>query len=162
VTPTPSRRALLAARVARLATRVRPLQAGFTRLHARLLRLSRGRWRRSILLAGGQTVLALTTTGRRSGRRRSTPVAYFRDGETYVITAANLGDETPPNWFFNLLANPDAEVEVGGRRLPVRARRAEGEEASRLWAQWVRRLPAAEASRQISGREIPVVVLEPR
>jgi F420H(2)-dependent quinone reductase len=158
----PSARALRLARAARLATRVRPAQAAFTRLHASLLRLSGGRWRRSVLLAGGQTVLSLTTTGRRSGRRRSTPVAYFRDGDDLVVTAANLGDERPPAWFHNLMANPDAEVDVGGRRVAVTARRAEGEERARLWAEWVRRLPGAQASQAISGREIPVVVLEPR
>jgi F420H(2)-dependent quinone reductase len=158
----PSARALRLARLARLVTRARPAQAAFTRLHAWLLRLSRGRWRRSALLAGGQTVLSLTTTGRRSGRRRSTPVAYFRDGDDLVITAANLGDEHPPAWFHNLMANPDAEVDVGGRRVPVKARRAEGEERARLWAEWVRQLPAAQAAQEISGREIPVVVLEPR
>ena len=158
----PSARELRLARMARRATRVRPAQAAFTRLHARLLRLSRGRWRRSILLAGGQTVLPLTTTGRRTGRRRSTTVAYFRQGDDLVITAANLGDERAPAWFHNLMANPEAEVELGGRRIPVKARRAQGEERARLWAEWVRQLPGAQAFQEISGREIPVVVLEPR
>jgi deazaflavin-dependent oxidoreductase (nitroreductase family) len=157
----PSARALRRARLARLATRVRPLQARFTWLHARLLRLFRGRWRRSLLLAGGQPVLALTTTGRRTGRRRSTPVAYMPWGDAYVITAANLGDERPPHWFGNLMANPDAEVHVHGRRQPVRARRAEAGERERLWAEWLHRLPASEAFQEIAGREIPVVVLEP-
>jgi deazaflavin-dependent oxidoreductase (nitroreductase family) len=150
------------ARVTRLVTRPRPIVTRFTRLHARVLRASRGRIRRSRVLAAGLPVLALTTTGRRSGRVRSTVVAYMRVGDAYVVTAANLGSERDPAWFLNLLAHPDAVVELDGRRTDVVARRATGEEGEQLWARWVERLPASETYRRIAGREIPVVVLEPR
>jgi F420H(2)-dependent quinone reductase len=149
------------ARVARLASRPRPLTTRVTRAHAAVLRLSRGRIRRSILLAGGQPVLSLTTTGRRSRRSRSTVVAYMNEGDSFVVTAANLGNERDPAWCLNLEAEPRAVITVEGRRIPVRARRARGEEAERLWARWVERLPAADAARRIAGREIPVIVLEP-
>ena len=148
------------ARLVRLLTRPRAVTTRFTRLHAWILRASRGRIRRSIMLGGGQPVLSLTTTGRRSGRARSTVVAYMRDGDAYVVTAANLGSERDPSWFLNLMADPIAQVEVDGRRSAVRARLATGDEAGRLWQRWVDRLPAAETFRGIAGREVPVVVLE--
>src|SRR2546423_201573 len=125
---------VLLARIGNLAARPRRLATLVTRLHARLLRLTRGRLRRSFLLAAGQPVLVLTTRGRRSGKPRSTPVAYIRDGDRLVVTAANAGLDRPPAWWLNLEADPRAEVEVGGRRTSVRARRAEGEEAQRLYA----------------------------
>jgi len=106
-------------------------------------------------------VLSITTTGRRSGQRHSTVVAYMRDEHRLVVTAANLGHERPPAWFLNLMALPNAEVELEGRRLPVTARRAKGHEAAELWRRWLELLPAADAFRAIAGREIPVVVLEP-
>lgn len=150
------------ARLARLPTRLGPLFTWFTRTHARLLRASRGRIRRSLVFAGGQTVLSLTTTGRRTGRVRSTVVAYMRSGDAYVVTAGNLGSEQNPAWFLNLMTDPHAEIEVDGRRTSVIARRATGEEARRLWRRWVDLLPPAETFREIAGREIPVVVLEPQ
>jgi F420H(2)-dependent quinone reductase len=147
------------ARLARLVTRARPLQTGFSRLHARILRLSRGRIRRSALIGGGQPVLSLTTIGRRSGRRRSTVVAYLQEGGTYFVTAQNLGSERAPAWFLNLEANPAVQVTVGGRTFPARAQRVTGPEADRIWALLVERLPAVEAFREIAGREIPVIAL---
>jgi F420H(2)-dependent quinone reductase len=152
----------LLARMARLLTRPRPLVTRFTRLQAWVLRHSGGRIKRSFLFAGGQPVLSLTTTGRRSGRARSTAVAYMRLGDDYLVTAANLGSERDPAWVLNLVADPRAEIEVEGTRIAVLARVASGEEASQLWQRWTARLPAAETFRVIAGREIPVVVLERR
>jgi F420H(2)-dependent quinone reductase len=151
----------LLARLARLFTRPRPLVTRFTRLQAWVLRHSGGRIRRSFLFAGGQPVLSLTTTGRRSGRVRSTAVAYMRVGDDYVVTAANLGSERDPAWLLNLSADPAVVIEVGGERIAVVARRAGGDEARRLWDLWTERLPAAQTFQGISGRDIPVVVLEP-
>ena len=149
------------ARLVRLLTRPRPLVTRFTRLHALALRASGGRIRRSRLLAGGMPVLSITTTGRRSGEPRSTVIAYMQTGGGLVVTAANLGNEKAPAWYLNLLADPNAEVEVDGRRSPVRARVTADEEADALWAQWLELLPAAEDFQTIAGRRIPVVVLEP-
>ena len=156
-----SRIGRLAARLVRLLTRPRPLVTRFTRLQAWVLRRSRGRIRRSLIFGGGQPVLSLTTTGRRSGRERSTMVAYMRVGADYVVTAANLGNERDPAWFLNLMAEPRARIVVKGRSIAVSARRAAGEEAERLWRLWVERLPAAQTFAGIAGREVPVVVLEP-
>ena len=150
------------ARLVRLATRIRWAQTRVSRAQAWLLRHSRGRMRRSVVLAGGQPVLSLTTTGRRTGEPRSTTVAYLRDGGNLVVFGVNLGNERPPAWILNLDAHPAAEVVVEGRRTGVRARRAHGAERDRLWTAWLERLPATAAFAEIAGREIPVVVLEPR
>jgi deazaflavin-dependent oxidoreductase (nitroreductase family) len=105
--------------------------------------------------------MSLTTTGRKSGKPRSTAVAYFEEGDALVATAANLGNERDPAWALNLQANPRATIVAGGRRLAVRARRARGEERERLWARWVELQPPAKAAAAIAGREIPVFVLTP-
>jgi F420H(2)-dependent quinone reductase len=152
---------LLLARLIKQLSRFRRLQPLVGRFHAFVLRHSRGRLRRSLLLAGGQPVLALTTTGRRSGRRRSTVVAYLRDGDDYAVGAVNLGSDRTPAWCLNLLANPDAEIEVDGERRRVRAREAKGEEAERLWAGFFDQLPAIRNSLRLAQRHVPMMVLEP-
>jgi F420H(2)-dependent quinone reductase len=151
----------LLARIARLAGRPRWLATRVSRLHAAVLRRSGGRIRRSWAFALGQPVMSLTTTGRRSGQPRSTAVAYFREGDALVTTAANLGNVRDPAWALNLDANPEAAVTVNGELRRVRARRASGEERERLWARWVELQPPARGVAAIAGREIPVFVLEP-
>jgi deazaflavin-dependent oxidoreductase (nitroreductase family) len=150
---------MLLARFIRLFGKPRAISTRISRLHAAILRASRGRIRRSWALALGQPVMSITTTGRKSGEPRSTAVAYFKDRDAVVITAANLGNERHPAWALNLQTNPRATIVVGGRRLAVRARRARGEERERLWARWVELQPAAKAAAAIAGREIPVFVL---
>jgi deazaflavin-dependent oxidoreductase (nitroreductase family) len=153
---------VLFARIGNLAARPRRLATLVTRLHARLLRASRGRLRRSLLLAGGQPVLVLTTRGRKSGRARSTPVAYVRDGDDFAISAANAGLDAPPAWLLNLEADPLAEIEVGGSRIPVRARHATGAERDRLRARFTQQNAGSATTAGLTSREIPVLVLEPR
>ena len=153
---------MLLARVIRFFSRFRRIQPQVGRVHAWLLRHSGGRLRRSLLLAGGQPVLALTTTGRRSGKRRSTVVAYLRHGDAYAVGGVNLGSNHDPAWCRNLLADPDAWIEVDGERMAVRARRAQGEEAEQLWAGFIERLPATRNSLALAQREVPMMVLEPR
>jgi deazaflavin-dependent oxidoreductase (nitroreductase family) len=101
-------------------------------------RLTRGR----IVALGLLPSLMLTTTGRRSGRPRMTPLAYVADGDGYAIIASNWGQPHHPAWSGNLLANPAATVEVGGRRIPVRATLVDGAERERLRALLVRAWPA--------------------
>lgn len=110
---------------------------------------------------GRKRFLLLTTVGRRTGRRRVTPLLYVQDGERFVVVASNGGDDRPPAWWLNLEAQPQARVQAGDAHHEVEARRAEGEELARLW-------PLLEASysyypkyRERTSREIPVVVLEP-
>lgn len=108
----------------------------------------------------GAPMLLLTSIGRRTGRERTTPLLYVRDGERLVIVGSNAGDDLPPAWWLNLEAEPRARVQVGRSLYAVRARKAVGEERERLW----RRLVAAHAGYQDylkrTAREIPVVVLE--
>jgi deazaflavin-dependent oxidoreductase (nitroreductase family) len=85
--------------------------------------------------------LLLTTTGRRSGQRRATPVLYLRDGDWYVVVASNYGRQHHPAWSSNLLANPQATIQIGTRRESVTARRASPEEFERYWPRLVEMWP---------------------
>ena len=149
------------ARLARAPMRLRPVATRVTRLHALLLRRSGGRLRRSWLFAGGQPVLSLTTTGRRSGLPRTTAVACFRFEGQLATVAMNLGKERDPAWALNLQADPRATVVVAGRTIKVVARRIVGDEAERAWQRWSELQPSAETFRALAGREIPLFALEP-
>ncbi len=82
----------------------------------------------------GRNILILTTTGRRTGRRRSTPLYYVRDGEDYIVIASNGGDDWYPGWWYNILANPDVEIEVGRSRIPCKAERVSEADGRPLFA----------------------------
>ncbi|MFI7605454.1 nitroreductase/quinone reductase family protein [Micromonospora sp. NPDC049366] len=121
-------------------------------------RLTRGR----VVALGLAPSLVLTTTGRRSGKPRSNPLLYVRDGDAYVVTGSNWGQTHHPGWTMNLLALPDAEVAVRGRRISVRAQVATGEERERLWRLLVTEWPAYQTYlRRAGGREIRVFRLVP-
>jgi deazaflavin-dependent oxidoreductase (nitroreductase family) len=152
----------VAARTARYLTRFRRVQPQVGRVHAAVLRRTSRVIRRSIL-AGRRPVLALTTTGRRSGRPRSTVLRYIRAGEGYVVAAVNLGSDRNPAWALNLRADPRGLVTVDGTRLPIRAREPVGGEARRLWQALIDDLPASADSVRLAaeGREVPLFVLEP-
>jgi deazaflavin-dependent oxidoreductase (nitroreductase family) len=152
---------MLLARFLQMLTRFRRIQPQVGRVHAFVLRHSGGRIRRSLLLAGGQPVLALTTTGRRSGRPRTTVVAFVEHGDGYAIGALNLGSNSHPAWCLNLRSDPRAWVEVAGNRKQVVAREAVGEEAVQLWARFIDRLPQIRNSRRLARREVPMMVLDP-
>ena len=110
----------------------------------------------------GTTILLLTTRGRVSGRARTTPLIYRDDDHRLVIVASKGGAPEHPGWYENLVAEPDATVQVRADEIPVRARDAEGDERSRLWDLMVEVWPDYEAYAGRTSREIPVVVLEPR
>ncbi|MDY7088558.1 MAG: nitroreductase/quinone reductase family protein [Actinomycetota bacterium] len=106
-------------------------------------------------------VLVLTTTGRRSGRPRSVVLQFWPDGEAMVVVAANGGSATHPAWYFNVVAEPRAQVEVCGRQLAVRAEPVTGERAADLWRRVVDRAPGYAAYARATSRSIPVVRLVP-
>lgn len=106
-------------------------------------------------------VLLLTTTGRKSGQSRTVPVAYLGDGERYIVIGSNAGHAKVPAWSLNLEANPEAEVEVGRRRLPVRARVAEGEERGDLWRKANQQYSGFDDYEARTNRKISLFVLEP-
>ncbi|MEU8183127.1 nitroreductase/quinone reductase family protein [Micromonospora sp. NPDC049044] len=121
-------------------------------------RLTRGR----VVALGLIPSLVITTTGRRSGRPRSNPLLYVPDGDAYVVIGSNWGQTHHPGWAMNLLADPAAEVQLKGRRIPVRAERASGAERDRLWQLLVAEWPAYHTYvRRAGGREIHIFRLVP-
>jgi deazaflavin-dependent oxidoreductase (nitroreductase family) len=125
-------------------------------LHTALYRASGGRLGHTIPGVPGKMLL-LDHKGAKSGTLRTSPLLYFRDGENLVIVASKGGFPKHPAWYHNLKANPDTTVQVASHHLPVRAR------VERLWPLAVRSYHGYEdyAARS-KGREIPLVVLEPR
>jgi F420H(2)-dependent quinone reductase len=112
---------------------------------------------------GMPTILLLDHVGAKSGTKRTSPLLYFEDGENVVIVASKGGFPKHPAWYHNLMANPDTTVQIGRERRPVHARVAAPVERQRLWPEAVREYHGYEdyAARS-KGREIPLVVLEPR
>jgi deazaflavin-dependent oxidoreductase (nitroreductase family) len=110
----------------------------------------------------GVPLLILHSTGARSGQERANPLVYqpTPDGR-YVVFASGGGAPRNPDWYHNLVANPDAVVEVGTETIPVIARVAEGEERDWFWDLQKRTIPAFAEHEQNTSRQIPVVVLEP-
>lgn len=111
---------------------------------------------------GGAPVLLLRTTGRKTGKRRTTPLLYLADEGKLVVVASNGGSPTHPDWLLNLRSDPDVEVQVGREQRRVRARVTEGEERAALWAKAVAMYAPYDEYRRETDREIPVVALSPR
>jgi deazaflavin-dependent oxidoreductase (nitroreductase family) len=128
------------------------------KLNVPLYRLSGGRVGGRV---GRAPVLLLTTTGRKSGQRRTAPVVYLADGESVVVIGSNAGHSRTPAWSLNLKANPEAEIEVGRKRHPVRARIAEGEEHADLWRRHNEQYSGFDEYKARTDRNIAVFVLEP-
>jgi proline iminopeptidase len=108
----------------------------------------------------GSTVLLLTTTGRKTGEPRTTPLIYAQDGDRYVIVASKGGAPDDPGWYRNLDQSPEVELQVEDEVFPARARTAEGEERDRLWQKANEVWPHYASYQEKTDREIPVVVLE--
>ncbi|MFG3436738.1 nitroreductase family deazaflavin-dependent oxidoreductase [Nonomuraea sp. NPDC047897] len=107
------------------------------------------------------TVLLLTTKGRRSGRPYTTPLIYQRHGDAYVVVASKGGDPEHPDWYKNLQASPEVEVQVKGDRFTAVAHTAIAEEKPELWRLMTRAWPQYDDYQTQTDREIPVVVLQP-
>jgi deazaflavin-dependent oxidoreductase (nitroreductase family) len=95
----------------------------------------------------GVSTLLLTTTGRKSGKPRTTALIFGRDGDNYLVVASQGGMPTHPNWYWNLTTDPAAEIQVKAEHLTVTARTADDTEKPRLWSR--------------TDRIIPLVVLTP-
>jgi deazaflavin-dependent oxidoreductase (nitroreductase family) len=126
-------------------------------LDGAVLRSTRGRF--GLISLASVDGLLLTTTGRRSGERRTVPLLYVKVPDGYLVAGSNWGGEAHPAWSANLLADPAAMVTVDGRTLPVTARLAEGEERERLWPLLTRTWPAYNTYADRAGREIRVFTL---
>jgi deazaflavin-dependent oxidoreductase (nitroreductase family) len=113
-------------------------------------------------LLGGVPVITLTTTGAKSGLRRSVPLVGFPDGDQIILIASNFGRAFHPAWYHNLRAKPEVLVTYKGKSAPYRAREAEGKERSLSWKKGLECYPGYEMYRKRAGsRRIPVLRLTP-
>ena len=109
----------------------------------------------------GDRLLLLHNRGARSGAGHITPLAFSRDGEHHVIAASKGGADTHPQWYYNLIAHPEVEVEVGTERFPALARIvSSGPERDRLMAEHARLMPGFAEYERRTARVIPMIVLE--
>jgi deazaflavin-dependent oxidoreductase (nitroreductase family) len=107
-------------------------------------------------------VLILHTTGRKSGTTRKLPLIYGRAGDDYLIVASKGGAPDHPAWYLNLVASPNAAIQVWSDVIPVTARTATPEEKTRLWPTMTALWPDYDSYQQKTEREIPLVILSPR
>jgi deazaflavin-dependent oxidoreductase (nitroreductase family) len=128
--------------------------------HTLAYRATRGRF--GHVFPGAPPMLLLDHVGARSGKRRTAPLGYISDGDAFVVIASKGGHPNNPGWFHNLRANPDTTVQVGGRRIPVRARVATAAERERLWPRAVEAYGGYAGYQRRTRREIPLMMLEPR
>jgi len=110
---------------------------------------------------GKSPILLLNTAGRKSGKKRTSPLLYVMDGEDFVIIASKGGAPTHPAWFLNLRNDPEATVEIGDREVRVRAEEADPEEKARLWRKMVEMYPTYDDYQKKTEREIPLLILHP-
>lgn len=108
----------------------------------------------------GVQTLILTTTGRKSGRKISTPLIYGRRGDDYLVVASKGGADQPPAWYLNLQADPEVEVRVLADKFAARARTATADEKPALWRQMAQIWPDYDNYQRKTERSIPVVILE--
>jgi len=119
-------------------------------------KLTRGR----VVALGLLPALTLTTTGRKSGKERTQPLAYIPDGDDIILIGSNWGQPAHPGWSANLLANPQARVRIKGEQMRVTARLTTGEERDRLWRLALQIWPGyATYQRTAGGRQIRVFKL---
>jgi deazaflavin-dependent oxidoreductase (nitroreductase family) len=140
----------------------RPVLRAFWALHRGLRRLSGGRIGTRAARGDRIGTLFLHTVGRKSGQPRVNGLFYLEEGPNLVVVASNAGSDSDPAWWLNLRDQPDADVEIGGRRRPVSARPATTDEATRLWPRLDGANPDFVAYRAKVTRIISVVILEPR
>ena len=109
----------------------------------------------------GVPTLLLTTRGRKTGKLRRTALIYGRDGPGYVVVASIGGAPRHPQWYLNLVADAEVELQVGPEMISARARVAQGEDKARLWRQMAEIWPQYDSYQAKTERQIPVVILDP-
>ncbi|MDG3011490.1 nitroreductase family deazaflavin-dependent oxidoreductase [Rhodococcus sp. D2-41] len=137
-----------------------------SRANVRLYRATGGRiggkWRIGSAFRSPVPVCLLTTTGRKSGEPRISPLLYLPDGDSVVVVASQGGLPKNPMWYLNIRANAEVTVQTGSTVRPMRARVAEPDERAALWPRLVELYADFENYQSWTDREIPVVVCEPR
>ena len=126
------------------------------RLHAWLSRLAGGKLEKAL---GRAPFMMLTTKGRKSGRPRTTPVLYLKDGPDLIVVASFGGNDMHPAWYLNLLDCPEAEILIQGERRRITARRVSAEEKAVIWPRLVGMYPNFKTYQQRTTREIPLLRL---
>lgn len=124
--------------------------------HVALYRLTGGRMFNSV---GGAPLVLLDHVGAKSGKKRTTPLIYLADGEDLIIVASRGGSPANPAWLHNLIANPDTEVEVRGKRTPVHATVMDSEERALYWPKLTAMYKDYDGYQARADREIPVLRL---
>ena len=109
----------------------------------------------------GVPILLLTTTGRKSGQPRTTPLIHARDGDDYLVVASMGGAPQHPQWYLNLVANASAQIQDRSDHIDVTARTAQEDEKARLWKIVAEQWPNYDVYQSRTDRVIPVVVLSP-
>jgi deazaflavin-dependent oxidoreductase (nitroreductase family) len=109
----------------------------------------------------GASLLLLHTTGAKSGQERVNPVMYRRVDGSYAVFASKAGAPTNPDWYHNLVANPEVRAEIGDETVPLIARVASGDERERIWTAHKAANPGFAEYEGKTTRQIPVVILEP-
>jgi deazaflavin-dependent oxidoreductase (nitroreductase family) len=110
----------------------------------------------------GTSCLILHTTGRKSGETRKFPLIYGRDGDDYVVVASKGGAPDHPGWYKNLLANPEAKIQVRDQVLSVTAKTGSTADKKRVWSTMTAQWPDYDSYQEKTKRDIPVVLLHPR
>jgi deazaflavin-dependent oxidoreductase (nitroreductase family) len=110
----------------------------------------------------GAPICLVTTTGKRSGEPRTVALLYITDRDDLVLVASKGGMSHSPAWYHNMMARPDVEVELGGAKRAMRARRATAAEKTALWPRLVAMYPDYDDYQARTTRDIPVVILSPR
>jgi deazaflavin-dependent oxidoreductase (nitroreductase family) len=109
----------------------------------------------------GQNVLLLHTMGRKSGKAYITPTNYYQENGNYVIVASNWGKPSHPDWYYNLMAQGSASVQIKDRILRVHARQVGAEDYDRLWRFVTSQNPFYGRYQELAGRQIPLIILTP-
>jgi deazaflavin-dependent oxidoreductase (nitroreductase family) len=110
---------------------------------------------------GGQSVLLLHTTGRKSGKAFTIPLNYYRDGENFVIVASNWGKGYHPGWFYNLMQQGKTEIQLKDREIRVKASQASGNDYDRLWKFVTSQNDYYSRYQKQADRKIPIIILAP-
>jgi deazaflavin-dependent oxidoreductase (nitroreductase family) len=129
----------------------------FMSINAYFIRMSHGRIGGKL---GTQTILLLHTIGRKSRKKRATPIAYFYKDGHYLLVESNWGKDNHADWYLNLLRNPQANIDVNGQSLQVRARITNDKEYDDLWGYVTKLHPPYLNYQKVTARKIPIVVLE--
>ena len=108
----------------------------------------------------GMSLVLLHTLGAKSNQPRINPLAYFKDGDHYIIVASKAGAPTNPDWYYNILAHPDVTLEVGTEQFKAHATVAEPQERDRIFTDIASKNPGFAKYQENTTRVIPIIILE--